>query len=320
MKNVLSATAVLNIGMFLAGCASMPRVEMLEAQPRTRAVLFDGHTGERAQWDDMVERARAADAVFIGESHGHPLGLSAAAALWDDILEGTDSAALALEFFERDQQSIIDDYLGDVVNEAQFKKLARRKAGNYPLGHSTMIEAAKADDRPVFAANAPRRYLRIGRDGYEGYDAFTNEQRRLFAVPDEMPSGDYHDNFVELMSGMFAAHGSDDEPDESGEPQKTDEEIEAEMNAEIAKMFRSQSVWDATMSETVARAMALGNSPVVLVIGNFHVRDHGGTVQLFERALPGASYVVVLVTDKAGDELEEEDMGSADYVLYVGEQ
>ena len=242
----LSVIVVLLFGALLSGCASTPHVESLEPRARTRAVLFDGHTGNRVAWDDMVEAAQAADAVFIGEMHGHPLGLAASSARWDDILDGTESAALALEFFERDQQSLIDDYLRDVVTEEQFKTLARRKAGNYPLGHSTMIEAAKAADRPVFAANSPRRYLKVGREGYEAYDVFTDEQRRLFAVPDEMPGGSYREDFMELMGGMSGSHGDDEAPE------LTDEEIKARLEAS----FRSQSIWDATMSDTVARAVA----------------------------------------------------------------
>jgi uncharacterized iron-regulated protein len=314
--NRVAGTLVVGLIGLVAGCATTPHADgpaPLEASPRTRAVVFDGKTGKTVAWEVLAARARSVDVVFIGESHGHPLGLSAAAALWDDILATEDDAALALEFFERDQQSMIDDYLGDVVDEEKFQTLARRTTGNYPPGHRAMLEAAKAKGRPVFAANAPRRYLKVGREGYDGYDGFTEEQRRLLVVPDEMPGGDYRDNFMEMMSGMFTAHAT---TDDSGEPEQSEEEIEAE----VSKMFRSQSIWDATMSDTVARAVGQGYSPVVLVIGNFHVKDHGGTVQLFERAQPDATHLVLLVTDKSGDELEEEDEGSADFVLYVGEE
>ena len=197
-----------------------------------------------------------------------------------------------------------------VVPVDELEDTVRQYAADIAAHAPLTIEAAKAADRPVFAANSPRRYLKVGREGYEAYDVFTDEQRRLFAVPDEMPGGSYREDFMELMGGMSGSHGGDEAPE------LTDEEIKARLEAS----FRSQSIWDATMSDTVARAVADGYGPVVLVIGNFHVKNHGGTVQLFERALPDASYIVVLVTDGSGDELDEEDVGSADFVLYVGEE
>ena len=56
------------------------------------------------------------DVVIIGEMHGHGRGLAVAAALWDDLLaRGTGNPALSMEFFERDHQVHIDDYLADLA-------------------------------------------------------------------------------------------------------------------------------------------------------------------------------------------------------------
>ena len=69
----------------------------------------------------------------------------------------------------------------------------------------------------------------------------------------------------------------------------------------------------------MARAVANGHAPVVLVIGRFHVDKGGGTVQLFQKAASDASFIVVSVLDKAGNVLDAEDINRADYVLYVGQ-
>ena len=311
MKIVLCLIAPLFAAVCVTGCASTPvadRSNALEAHPRTRVALFDGRTGAKAEWADLVSAASRVDAVFIGETHSHPLGLAAIAALWDDLLAVTDAPALCLEFFERDQQAAIDDYLADIVDEDAFRSLARRTDGNYPPGHRAMIESAKALGRPVFAANAPRRYLRVGRDGYDGYDSFTDEQHRLFVIPDQMPGGEYRDDFFDVMIEGREAHGWPDD--------LTDEEL----NDRVEQSFRSQAIWDATMSGTVVRVLAQGYSPVVLVIGRFHVDKDGGTVQLFQRAAADASFIVVSVVDKAGETLEDDDLDRADFVLYVGEK
>lgn len=252
----------------------------------------------------MLEDVAGADVVVVGETHGHPLGLAAAAALWEDILERRPDAALLLEFFERDQQVAIDDYLTGVTDEEAFRKSAGRSDGNYPEGHARMVETAKAAGRPVIAANAPRRYVRrAGPEGYEYLLRLGQEQQRLFAVPDAVPEGRYREDFFELMSG--GGHGAE------GEGGEMPEEM-------VERMYRSQVLWDATMADSVVRAALRGYRPVVLVVGRFHADFDGGTIQLIARARPDLEIRTLSAVASDSEQVEEEDVGRADYVLYVG--
>ena len=84
MNSALRLIAPLFAAVCITGCASTPiavRSDALEARPRERVALFDGRTGAKAEWADLVSAASRADAVFIGETHSHPLGLAAIAAL-----------------------------------------------------------------------------------------------------------------------------------------------------------------------------------------------------------------------------------------------
>src|SRR4029079_18353147 len=106
--------------------------------------------------------------VFLGENHGHPLGLATADELFEDVLAREPNAALSLEFFERDEQSRLDDYLTGVSDVAALEKSSERTPGNFPPGHRAMVEAAKRAGRPVHAANAPWQYTTLARkEGYE---------------------------------------------------------------------------------------------------------------------------------------------------------
>ncbi len=240
---------------------------------------------------------------MIGETHGHPLGLAFAAALWEDVLARTDRAALSLEFIERDSQVHLDDYLAGLIDEEQFRKASGRTAGNYPEGHRAMVEAARHAGRPVIASNAPRRYVRIARaSGYERLASLTPEQRRHYVIPVEMPSGRYREEFFKLMSGMGdVSHGG------SGGG-----------GSMVEAIFRSQSLWDATMADAVAGVLAQGNRPVVQVIGRFHTDFEGGTVQLLRRVRPGVRVLTLSVTDSTGPSLADTDLGRADFVIYAG--
>lgn len=297
MLKTLALSILLSAVLF--GCAATPRrsAEALPAEPRTAVQIFD-RQGNPTTWEFMRGQVSGADVIVIGETHGHPLGLEAAACLFDDVLANQPDAALLLEFFERDQQVAIDDYLAGVTDEAGFKKAAGRTESSYPPGHRRMIESAKARGRPVVAANAPRRYVR--RTSAGGYTEVRNlgpRQQALFVVPDLLVEGKYRDDFFGMMSG----HG-----DEAMPPDR------------VEKMYRSQQMWDATMADSIVSALRAGNRPVVLVVGRFHSDFDGGTIQLLRRAEPDVAVRTLSVVARDGETIDPEDVGRADYVVYVG--
>lgn len=282
----------------------------LPADVRSAVRIFD-RDGQRTEWSSMRAALSMADVVVIGESHGHPLGLEAAACLYDDVIAdrtGSRGPALLLEFFERDQQIAIDDYLTGVTDEPGFRKASGRTEGNYPPGHARMLEAAKNASLPVVAANAPRRYVRLTTaEGFEKLADLTGHQQMLFVTPDPIIEGEYKDRFFELMGGM--SHGTPE----------TENGIPPEM---INKMYYSQQVWDATMADSVAATASEydGVRPVVLVIGRFHSDFNGGTVQLIHRYASTRTVKTVSMVASTETELNDDDLGRADFVVYVGEE
>ncbi len=291
--------------MVLGGCtSSQTRTEALPAEVRTAVMIFDKQ-GNPTDWDAMLSATLDADVVVIGESHGHALGLEAAATLFDDILASGADAALLLEFIERDHQLALDDYQAGVTKEDAFRKASRRTDGNYPPGHARMVEAAIEAGRPVYAANAPRRYVRMTtKDGYEKLRALNPRQQSLFTVPEPLLEGEYKENFFSLMGGM--SHGTPE----------TEHGVPLEM---IEKMYRSQQMWDATMADSVVTAARLGNRPAVLVVGRFHSDNTGGTIQFINRYAPGLKIVTLSMVITDDTTIDDDDIGQADFVLYVGE-
>ena len=299
LQRALSAVLLVLVGA-CAAVAPVPSAPKVELAPR-EVKLFRGD-GAAATWSELVEAASAAEVVFLGENHGHPLGLASAAALFEDVLARSDKASLSLEFFERDEQSRLDDYLSSVSDAATLERRTQRSEGNFPPGHRAMVELAKAKSRPVHASNAPRQYVRIvSQKGYEPLAELSWEQRRLFRIPDELLSGRYRDDFDRIMTPS----GRD--------PKAADEQ------ARLARVFRSQQMWDWTMAESVFLALQRDEAPVVQVIGRFHSDFRGGTVQALERLRPGTRALVVsYVNEDAPAALPADDAGRGDFVLYVG--
>lgn len=288
----------------LSACTSLPGDATSSAAPvpeQARDVkLFRGADGAAATWSELVDAACEADVVFIGENHGHPLGLATAAALFDDVLARSPRAALSMEFFERDEQLHIDDYLSGVTTLEQFERATGRNAGNFPPGHRAMVDSAKRAGRPIHAANAPRRYVSLARkEGFERVRGLGLEQRRHVRIPDALIEGRYREDFDNLMTP-------------SGEART--EELTERLDA----VYRSQQVWDWTMGESIAQALLSAQRPIVHVVGNFHVNYRGGTVQALERQLLGVRVLVVTTVLEWSDSLTPEHEGRGDFVLYVG--
>lgn len=296
--------------LLLTSCATPgKRIETPEnLAPRARLVpIFAGQDGASATWKALLEAASNADAVIIGENHGHPLGLAFAAELWRDVLSKTNKAALSLEFFERDEQSRIDDYLSGLSDEKTFRSRTGRNDGNYPPGHSAMVEAAKTASRPVIAANAPRPYVRLVRkESFEALSRLTPEQRRLIRVPDELATGRYRDDFDKIMTPADTVAHGDTTPDP------------AAARAQLDAVFRSQQSWDWTMAESIANALAADAHPVVHVVGHFHSDFGGGLIQALRKMRPGVRVLTISMADAVSNTLRDKDRGRADFVVYVG--
>ncbi|MCB9915549.1 MAG: ChaN family lipoprotein [Planctomycetes bacterium] len=274
--------------------------------------LFDGATGFRESWSTLLDDVSRADVVVIGELHGHPVGLPWAEQLWEDVLARDPHSALALEFVTRDCQQALDRYLDGSITFEQLRARAKEIAGCGVDDHRAMIEAARAAGRPVFGANTSRPYNKIARE--QGYDALWDvpaAEQHLFDVPPVMPAGGYRNRFMSFMRG-----GGDDGFED--EPYAGARALDPPASAQEEAIFRSQALWDGTMSGTVADALAEGLHPVLLEVGQFHCDRDGGTVQLLRRRCPDARVLVVSVTSTWSELLRAEDYGRADYVVYVG--
>ncbi|MEM1107132.1 MAG: ChaN family lipoprotein [Planctomycetota bacterium] len=272
----------------------------LDLSPLSETVCLDGRTLEPMSVVELIERARTADVVLIGEYHGQEEGLAASAALWQALVkryEGEDKEeagglasskevanetgpTLALEFIERDEQLELDDWLAaEELTEPE----------DFSFAHGAMLLESKRAGRPVIAANAPRRYVRMARTrGYDHLRAMTATQRATFVLPGDgdvpEPSAGYRDRFFELFGGGGGHEGG-----------MTLEQIES--------FWRAQIVWDATMADSVVRGLSSGDCPVVLVVGRFHTAYDGGIPQVLRALRPDAEVFSVVMARE--DEIEE---------------
>jgi uncharacterized iron-regulated protein len=363
LNHMLRVFAVASIAMVLSACASKP-ARSVEPAPiaaeESRAIpVFRGGDGAVVSYEELLAAACEAEVVIVGENHGHRVGNAWAATLFEDVLEKRRTAALmaggilpipslSMEFFERDDQSRLDDYLKGVVDEAAFRKSTSRAEGNYPAGHARMVEAAKKHGVPVIAANMPWQYVRFirGKD-YSVLEGLSPEQKRLFRVPDSLVEGRYRKDHDELMGPMVDEELNAKKPPTHGTaageknaanaetPALSDEEKAAKKKARLDGLFRVMQLWDWTMAESVADAlvpdytllrngMAIATPPcsfpIIHVVGRFHSDFTGGMPQALQLIRPGTKMVIISIVDQSSATLKDEDKGRGDFVVYVGEE
>ncbi len=279
-----------------------------------RLTVADGRTGEPLAWDTLIASAAGADAVLVGELHNQPAGQAFEAAFFDDVLAASPTAAAALEFYERDHQVALDDYLTSVATWTEVRRRTGHDKGDDCPGHRAMINACKQHHRPALAANAPRRYVTLARtNGYDRLAALGPEQRRLFRIPDRLPQpgSRYRDDFNQIMSG---AH--EDEPADAA-PTPPDPAEQARIDG----MFRAHSLWDWTMADSIARAIDnpdLPSRPVVLIVGKFHTDHDGGLPQALRAIRPGTRTFTLSMEFGEAQPLNNDDRGQADAIIYLG--
>jgi uncharacterized iron-regulated protein len=302
---VARLAAALAAFTLLTACQT-PKRAPEPVDPRTVPV-FAGDASGAVAWDRFVDTCADASVVVIGEVHGHPLGLAVAAELFDDILERRPTAVLSMEFYERDDQTALDDYVAGITSAEEFDRATFRNPGNNPEGHRRMVEAARLAGRPVVGANAPRRYARLARtEGFDRLRALTPTQRRHFEIPDALPDNAYSSRFRAAMSSMGghgSMHGDGEDP--------------------ITGFLRSQTLWDVTMAESIADATAQG-APVVHVVGRFHSEfgtepgKSGLADAIAQRIQPDQRMIIITVVDADAPLLRVEDVGRGHFVVYVG--
>ncbi|MFK7759180.1 MAG: ChaN family lipoprotein [Phycisphaerales bacterium] len=258
---IKAASCMTAMTIFFSGCSTAqksntaePVLVPIEAQPGfddghdARALTITTPTGTTT-FDSMIAELSTADVILVGEMHNHTPSLDFIATTFEALAPLNPQLVLSMEFYERDEQIALDDYLAGITTYEQFLKASNRSDSNNPIDHLRMVELSKQLSRPIIASNAPRRYTRLARtDGYEALQALTHAQRSMFSIPSTLPTGYYADRFRDAM-GAMAAHGGD------------------EM---INSFLRSQSLWDQTMADSITDHIRSSGADVFHVVGHFH--------------------------------------------------
>ncbi|MCC7071973.1 MAG: ChaN family lipoprotein [Deltaproteobacteria bacterium] len=232
---------------------------------------FDGATGAAISFDDVVARARAAQVIVLGEQHDqathHELQRRVVAALAAPNVRLT----VGFEMLSWSYQGALDRLAdGKLDADAFAAEIDWKKAWGFPFElYRPIFQAAVDGGARMRALNAPRELVRAVRK--KGIDKLSADELR------QLPDLDLGDPLHrEWFRGVFA----------SGGHPATASDVDA--------FYTAQVVWDESMADGAARALADGAEQVIVIAGAGHVARGRGIPQRVERRRPGVRVVSVV--------------------------
>ncbi|MET3982048.1 putative iron-regulated protein [Mucilaginibacter sp. UYP27] len=212
--------------------------------------------------DELIADLDKADVLFFGEEHNDSTGHYLESLLFKKIADKyPGKAGLSMEMFQTDCQTVLNEYLADMIREKNL--ITEGRAWNNYKDYRPMIETAKAAHIPVVAANAPTRYTNmVTRGSLSSLDKLSPAAKGWLApLPIDTATGPYYEKFVTIMGG-HSAMGN-------------------------LKIYQSQNLWDATMGWNIAQFLkAHAGYKVFQVNGGFHSEEKLGTAAQLKKYLP----------------------------------
>jgi uncharacterized iron-regulated protein len=240
--------------------------------------------GKPSSIEEVVGAFGAADAVLVGEAHDDAVGHRVEAELLrlafvrygapGETRRAPRAVAVSLEMFERDVQTVVDEYSAGLISERHFL-LSSRPWRNYETDYRPLVEFALSHGMPVIAANAPARYVsRVALEGPASLAALPKESRAwLPPLPVAPASREYAAKFARFIgeASDSAAHAS-------------------------TFLLDAQNLRDAAMAHAVAEHLRRAPSALVLHFnGRFHSEGRLGVAEHLLRLRPKARVLVVTI-------------------------
>jgi uncharacterized iron-regulated protein len=262
--------------------------------------IHDSKADAARTWPELLDALAKCDAVFLGETHVDDTTHQVELYVLEQLLaRRPGKVVLSMEMFERDVQPALDDYLAGRADEATFLQKAR-PWGNYATAYRPLVEAAKAAQIPVVAANFPVPLRRaLAGDDPKGAIARLTEAQRAWMPAEIFPASDrYWERVDRAVRGHMGGGGG---------------------GSAAERLYDTQNLWDNAMGDAVAKAKAAYPDSLVLhVAGGFHVAYRDGTVAQFVLRSTASTFAVVEIA--ATSELHfarpDRDRAQADYVVY----
>ena len=278
-----------NIFFILTVFFSIP----LAAQEELKAYQFY-RDATAISFQKAVDAMAEADVVLFGEFHDHAmvhwLQLKTAQSLMKkrDLIMGG-------EFFETDDQLLLDELIDGITPMKKFKAEAKLWP-NFETDYAPLLQLVTDSQITFVATNVPRRYASfVARNGADTLASLSKEAKQ-FLPPLPMPFSMETPGYQEVYDMMGGGHGMKPE-----------------------NFVKAQALKDYTMAYNIGENLEK-NSLFIHFNGDFHSSDFGGIYWYLNELYPKLEVISIKVVQTTDVELVRHDeLVGGDIILVVPE-
>ncbi|XDD48164.1 ChaN family lipoprotein [Leptospira sp. WS39.C2] len=253
---------------------------------------------ESVSIDEILKEIKNVDVIVLGEEHDN----NELHRFYESLLQKiftVEQVSLSLEMLEKDQQTIVDEFMIGTISESQFlSSIPHWK--NFKSDYLPLVKATKDKQGKVVAANPPRRYVNlISKKGILAYREFS--PIALSYLPqaytlEKYLTLEYKQRLTELFGGQ---------------------EHSTQHNINLDYMILGQTTWDQGMAEAISAEIHRSGKKVVHLNGRFHSDRKGGVVT---RLREMGHSVLVLSGFQKGREESADFVKIADFVILTNDR
>lgn len=255
-------------------------------------------TGEKVDFNQLVEKVSENQIVLFGELHDNPIAHWLQLELTMALYAKSENLVLGAEMFEADNQLLLDEYLGGLITQKKFEDEARLW-NNYKTDYKPLVEFAKEKGLKFVGTNIPRRYASIvSEGGFEALETLSAEAKSYIApLPIEYDAELPGYKSMLGMMGMPGKGGKD-----------------------MSNFPKAQAIKDATMAWRITQNLGDGKQ-FIHYHGTYHSNNYEGIYWYINKYTPGKNMVTIATTLQENlQKLDEENLNVADFIIVVPER
>lgn len=262
----------------------------LSAQEKKAYQLFN-KKGRKVSYGKLLKAAENTQVVLFGEYHNNAISHWLELELTKDIAK-KKAVILGAEMIEADNQTQLDQYLKDEINQKKLDSTARLWP-NYKTDYKPLVDFAKENKVPFIATNIPRRFASIvSKKGFEGLVPLTEEEKSWIA-PLPIAYDENLPGYVNMMK-MMGDHASPNMP-------------------------KAQAIKDATMAYFIQKSLK-PDSVFIHYNGTYHSDNFEGIYWYLKRTAPNLQIITIAtIEQKDLEKIMPEEYTKADYILVIDE-
>ncbi|MBN9292623.1 MAG: ChaN family lipoprotein [Flavobacteriia bacterium] len=254
--------------------------------------IFDSK-GKKVSFEKMANAALKKDYVFFGEYHNDPIAHWLQLELLHYLYKYHPQIIIGAEMFERDNDTLIQQYLANQLTDKQFEDSCRLWS-NYKTDYKPVLLFAKENKLSFRATNIPRRYAsQLYKKGRVSLDSLSQEEKSWIA-PLDFPVDTTLSQYENLLKGF--AHGG-------------------------LSFVSAQAIKDATMGYFTGKYYQPG-SIFYHLNGSYHSDFHQGILwylNYYFKVPYERMFTISTVSQKNINKLEKEYLGKADFIICTPE-